>query len=845
MTEEIKNELTIMQSTIREKNKQPVFFIGSGISRRYLASPDWTSLLKEIAGMADCDFDKFEKLYGQNNEKIAQELEYYFFRKATTEQIQKKQRRVLLRDAIAAIVTQNKIQSEYEDEIRALRKTRPEAIITTNYDTLLEEIFGNDYTVHIGQSAIISNDISEAGDLYKIHGCVSAPDSIVITKEDYDEFFRSSKYLYAKLLTMFWEYPLVFMGYSISDRNIKDILTSIVEIMSDIQLKDFSSRIWVLGYTKHEESVTRKKIELFNNKSIEVTYFEMRNYVDFFESISLVTSNQQFGNLKFSISEDVIELLIKPLYEKQDNLKVVTRELLQNALDACKKKKVNADIKISYIKEDKDCFLVIKDNGIGMNLQEVRKNFLTVGKTNKKDSEEGLVGKYGVGILSIFLLGEYAEVFTKKIDTNQIAFKVYIHDDKKQVSWLDSNEIKNDENEESYTIIRVKIADTDKVDTDNKIDTFIKLLGLDGYITNNYNTITIYFNQQSKELIKINDKEWFYCINDEISLYKANWSDIDEEEKSPEEKKLLNILKQNDVVFFNDMISYVSYNKSNYKQLDGINIPFLIINIKNMREKEKDFKTELSRNSVEITGDLMKTIARGIYTLEIDKALEIIFDTQKLIDSGNSTIFELKNKLQRETSIFGRKCDLLIENNKLLITTNWYLAHIEIWGNEKVGNSVIKNIEKEKALYSNYNLHKTSIADFITKSCIIGISIRYLDDYISNATGPQNGFKIAALKKVLEFLNMPNTSNLQSSNELWGYVKSNKTEIRQNYLRKSINGILWFKDEYRKETFNENINDYFIVFESSSISKYIDLEFYNILKEKIDLRPELRDIITI
>lgn len=47
---------------------------------------------------------------------------------------------------------------------------------------------------------------------------------MVLTREDYDAFNRDKKYLSAKLLTYFAEHPLLFIGYSASDQNIKNIL---------------------------------------------------------------------------------------------------------------------------------------------------------------------------------------------------------------------------------------------------------------------------------------------------------------------------------------------------------------------------------------------------------------------------------------------------------------------------------------------------------------------------------------------------------------------------------------------------------------------------------------------
>ena len=425
----IEEKLEEMKKILQEKGMRPIFFVGSGLSRRYLNSPNWEDLLKKIAENVECNYEEIANLCNDQYEEIAQELEYYCFRNADASKL-REGRKVVLRDTIAKIFKKfkeeykgedilekrkefnekinNKINEignldnfdekskldkfvvDYDDiskeaktcsdilnnarEIIELRKINPKAIITTNYDTLLEDIVFVDRCIsHIGQDGFKDN-LSESEDkidLYKIHGCVTRSESIIITKEDYDNFFQKSRYLYSKIFTLFWEYPVIFIGYSVSDRNIKDILTVMIEIMTDEQREDFLKRIWIVDFAMHEdeECVTDREVELLNGKKIEITCFFLKYYLKLYQAINEVVLSQKFGKLNFTISENVIELLIEPLYQQQDKLKVVVRELLQNALDACKKKRAQANIKIE-VKSGSDGrnYLEIKDNGIGMDL---------------------------------------------------------------------------------------------------------------------------------------------------------------------------------------------------------------------------------------------------------------------------------------------------------------------------------------------------------------------------------------------------------------------------------------------------------------------------------------------
>ena len=109
-------------------------------------------------------------------------------------------------------------------EITELKKARKNisSVITTNYDCMIEQMFS--FNPLIGNNILLSNPY---GSVYKIHGCVSQPDKIIITESDYDEFNRKYELIRAQLLSLFIHNPIIFIGYNIGDKNIKDILRTI------------------------------------------------------------------------------------------------------------------------------------------------------------------------------------------------------------------------------------------------------------------------------------------------------------------------------------------------------------------------------------------------------------------------------------------------------------------------------------------------------------------------------------------------------------------------------------------------------------------------------------------
>lgn len=90
----------------------------------------------------------------------------------------------------------------------------------------IEQLFP-EYKTYIGQEELLFSNPQEIGEIYKIHGCSSSPKSLILTDEDYEAFNDKNAYLASKLITLFVEHPIVFIGYSISDKNISALLKAI------------------------------------------------------------------------------------------------------------------------------------------------------------------------------------------------------------------------------------------------------------------------------------------------------------------------------------------------------------------------------------------------------------------------------------------------------------------------------------------------------------------------------------------------------------------------------------------------------------------------------------------
>ena len=102
---------------------------------------------------------------------------------------------------------------KYEGEIsklKSLSKKNLSGVITTNYDLFFEDTF-SDYKPFVGQDNLCFSAIQGIAEIYKIHGSVNEPESLVINDSDYRIFREKGKYLASKLLTIFMDIQLFLL----------------------------------------------------------------------------------------------------------------------------------------------------------------------------------------------------------------------------------------------------------------------------------------------------------------------------------------------------------------------------------------------------------------------------------------------------------------------------------------------------------------------------------------------------------------------------------------------------------------------------------------------------------
>lgn len=177
---------------------------------------------------------------------------------------------------------------------------------------------------------------------------------------------------------------------------------------------------------KYELSIHRIKSNLFDEKKV-------------------ASFNKSFLTKKAELTanHELLKLLVDPLYG--NNPAFAVRELLQNSIDACQERMIldgeKGKIEINIDIESKE--FIITDNGVGMS-ENVLINYYLVAGSSYRNSDSWKdtymddngsikvcrIGKFGVGVLSTFLIGDKVEVTTQHLhDEKGYYFTLNIHEE--------------------------------------------------------------------------------------------------------------------------------------------------------------------------------------------------------------------------------------------------------------------------------------------------------------------------------------------------------------------------------------------------------------------------------
>lgn len=147
------------------------------------------------------------------------------------------------------------------------------------------------------------------------------------------------------------------------------------------------------------------------------------------------TIKSETGNISIH-TENILPIIKKWLYADHE---IFVRELVSNGVDAVTKLqhladmgefkgKVEGKVTVSIDKEKKE--IKISDNGLGMTADEIKKYINQIAfsgaeefakKYNKDDKNSGIIGHFGLGFYSAFMVSERVEIHTKSYQKDSVA----------------------------------------------------------------------------------------------------------------------------------------------------------------------------------------------------------------------------------------------------------------------------------------------------------------------------------------------------------------------------------------------------------------------------------------
>ena len=174
-------------------------------------------------------------------------------------------------------------------------------------------------------------------------------------------------------------------------------------------------------------------------------------------------------------SKKILNMMINSIYTNEE---IFLRELISNASDALDKlyyrsltdkklkvKKEDLKIKVEFNKENHT--ITVSDNGIGMTKEELENNLGTIARSgselfkleNEKKKDIDIIGQFGVGFYSSFMVSDKVTVLSKSVDSD----KAYLWESE----GVDGYTIEEASKDDFGTVITLYLKE-DSVDSDNE-----------------------------------------------------------------------------------------------------------------------------------------------------------------------------------------------------------------------------------------------------------------------------------------------------------------------------------------------------------------------------------------
>ncbi len=259
----------------------------------------------------------------------------------------------------------------------------------------------------------------------------------------------------------------------------------------------------------------------------------LENLVMFNNEMVVMDQEKKIEQFQYKAEmKQLLNLIIHSLYTHPE---VFLRELVSNSSDALNKirfmKLTNEqvlspeeELKITISIEPENGFFSIEDTGIGMTHEDLVERIGTVASSgtleyikNLKDAEKAdnqLIGKFGVGFYSIFMVTDEVTIETRHADLNSIAYKWTSQGE-------DSYSVEPIEKENRGTKISFKLKDeykyiADKFQIKQILNKYSNFVDFPIYIENEkVNVVEALWHKKEADLVKEEVSEFYKFISND------------------------------------------------------------------------------------------------------------------------------------------------------------------------------------------------------------------------------------------------------------------------------------------------------------------------------------------
>lgn len=209
------------------RNRKCILFVGSGLSSM-AGYPTWAQLIDRL--VAEAKRRPRARLDGL--EAMEERRDLFMLAEFARDTLGAYEFTELLKEELGRPVPTTPVH-------RLIAATDYRGIITTNYDRLLETTFAHvrgwvpgAFTsdgIHAMASALFDSDLF----IYKLHGDLSAPGTIVLSSRDYERVLLMSPHVRSFLFGAFLNHTLLFVGYSLRDPDFNLILRELTLVFGN------------------------------------------------------------------------------------------------------------------------------------------------------------------------------------------------------------------------------------------------------------------------------------------------------------------------------------------------------------------------------------------------------------------------------------------------------------------------------------------------------------------------------------------------------------------------------------------------------------------------------------